>query len=102
MRFIKFISPKSVLIPALFILLVFSSCGHGKFRAAVKEEGKYGYIDESGSYVIDPKFDQAWSFIRGSAVVKEKGLYGLIDQDGKYIVEPTYDSIIPFSSSCMI
>lgn len=86
------------------ILLVFvlSSCGNGKFRAVVKEDGKYGYIDESGDYVINPKYDQAWSFIRGSAVVKENGLYGLIDKDGNYIVEPVYDSIIPFSSSCLI
>ncbi|MDQ3110055.1 MAG: WG repeat-containing protein, partial [Bacteroidota bacterium] len=102
MRITKLLSLKSVIFPALFILLILSSCGNGKFRAAVKEKGKYGYIDESGDYVISPQFDVAWSFIRGSAVVKEKGLYGLIDKDGKYIVEPTYDSIIPFSSSCLI
>jgi hypothetical protein len=101
MQFKRF--PFLVFVPTLFIFLVFiSSCGNGKFRAAVKENGKYGYIDESGSYVIDAKYDEAWSFLRGSAVVKENGKYGLIDKDGKYIVEPTYDSIIPFSASCMI
>ena len=102
MRSIKFISLRSVLISTLFILLVFTSCSNGKFRGVVKEDGKYGYIDESGDYAIDPKFDEAWSFIRGSAVIKENGLYGLIDKEGKYIVEPTYDSIIPFSSFCLI
>ncbi len=102
MQITKSFPLKSILVPALLILLFLSSCGNGKFRAVVKEEGKYGYIDESGDYAIEAKYDQAWSFIRGSAVVKEKGLYGLIDKDGKYIVEPTYDSIIPFSSSCLI
>lgn len=101
MRSIKFISPASVLA-FILLALVFTSCSKGKFRAAVKEDGKYGYIDENGSYAIDAKYGEAWSFIRGSAVVKENGLYGLIDKDGKYVVEPTYDSIIPFSSSCLI
>ncbi|CAN5917321.1 hypothetical protein BH11BAC7_BH11BAC7_14980 [soil metagenome] len=102
MRITKLFSFKIVLLPALFILLFLTSCGNGKFRAAVKENGKYGYLDESGDYAIDAEYEEAWSFIRGSAVVKKNGHYGLIDKDGKFIVEPIYDSIIPFSSSCLI
>ncbi|HET6993185.1 MAG TPA: WG repeat-containing protein [Bacteroidia bacterium] len=96
MRFLKIISP-------VFILLLLNSCGgKGKLRAPVKENGKYGYIDESGSYVVKPEFQDAWPFIRGSAVVKEKGKYGLIDKDGKYILEPQFDSVASFTSACSI
>lgn len=96
MRFHKFLLPIS-------ILFLFSSCGSkGKLRAPVREDGKYGYIDENGNYIVKPKFQDAWSFIRGSAVVKENGKFGLIDKEGEYIVEPIYDSIIPFSSACCI
>ncbi len=85
------------------MLVLISSCGsNGKFRAPVKENDKYGYINENGKYIVKPKFEVAWSFIRGSAVVKEKGKYGIIDKDGKYIVEPQFDSVIPFSSACCI
>ncbi len=92
----------NILMSAFIFALICTSCGNGKFRAAVKENGKYGYIDESGDYVIKPKFQDAWSFIRGSAIVKENGKYGMINKDGEFIIKPTYDSIIPFSSSCMI
>ncbi len=91
-------------IPLLFLIFAFSSCHNsdGKLRAPVKENGLYGYINENGTYVVEPKFQQAWAFIRGSAIVKENGKYGLIDKDGKYIVTPSYDSICPFSSECCI
>lgn len=52
--------------------------------------------------MIDPEFDVAWSFVRGTAVVKESGLYGLIDKMGDWVVEPSYDSVIPFSADCFI
>ncbi|CAN5244920.1 hypothetical protein BH09BAC5_BH09BAC5_16360 [soil metagenome] len=88
--------------PALVLLFLISSCGNGKFRASVKEEGKYGYIDENGKYAIAAQFEDAWPFIRGSAIVKQKGKFGLIDKNGKFINEPIYDSVISFSSSCYI
>jgi len=88
-------------IPAL---LLFNSCGHdaGKYRAAAKSHELYGYIDETGEYIIDPDFEVAWSFVRGTAVVKKSGKYGMIDKMGDWIVEPQYDSVIPFSADCFI
>lgn len=86
------------------LLILFASCGHapGKYRAAVKIHDKYGFIDETGDFVIDPDFDVAWSFVRGTAVVKNDGKYGLIDKMGEWVVEPVYDSVIPFSANCFI
>lgn len=86
------------------IAVLLSSCSHepGKYRATAKQHGQWGFIDETGEFVIDPEFDIAWSFIRGTAVVKEDGKYGLIDKKGDWIVEPQYDSVIPFSADCFI
>lgn len=92
----------SILLLCLSCLLF--SCGHepGNYRAAVKIDGHYGYIDETGEFVIDPSYDEAWVFIHGSAVVKENGRYGLIDKMGNWVTEPVYDSVFPFSPDCFI
>lgn len=88
----------------IFVFLFLSSCGHeaGKYRGAVKSHDNYGYIDETGEFVIDPDFEVAWSFVRGTAVVKQDSKYGLINKFGDWIVEPAYDSVIPFSADCFI
>ncbi len=41
-------------------------------RAAVKMEGKWGFINKKGSFVIPPKYLDAGSFYGGVAPVKEK------------------------------
>ncbi|MCA6362820.1 MAG: WG repeat-containing protein [Bacteroidetes bacterium] len=85
------------------LVLGFASCGKsGKLRGCVKVDGKYGYVDETGSFVIDPAYTNAWSYINGSAVVKKDNKYGLIDVDGREIVAPRWDSVIPFSVQCFI
>jgi hypothetical protein len=92
---------------ALLIILsatLFTSCdgSRGKYLAAAKIHDAYGFIDETGKFIIDPEFEAAWSFIKGSAVVKKDGLYGVIDKSGDWITEPVYDSVIPFSAECFI
>lgn len=84
-------------------VLFFSSCNKsGRLRGCVKINGKYGYVDETGSFAIDPQYTNAWSFVRGTAVVKKDKLYGLIDKNGEEIVKPLWDSVIPFSARCFI
>jgi hypothetical protein len=59
---------------------------------------KWGYIDNKGTFGIEPKYDSAYDFgENGIAIVKEKNLYGIIDQLGKYVLQPKYDSINEFS-----
>jgi hypothetical protein len=57
--------------------------------AVVVIGGKYGYIDESGSIVVEPKFDQAFNFDNGLATVQIADRYGYIDTQGNYIWNPT-------------
>ncbi|OPZ92615.1 MAG: KWG Leptospira [Firmicutes bacterium ADurb.Bin419] len=53
------------------------------------DNGKYGYIDESGNFIIDAKFDDGEEFKEGLAPVKLKEKWGFINKKGKYIWKPT-------------
>ena len=66
--------------------------------------GKWGYIDKSGKFVIEPQFADAFSFSEGRAMVGVPNrLYsiqynwGFIDKQGRWIVPARYDSVSPFS-----
>jgi len=45
----------------------------------VKKGGKYGYINTSGKFVIEPQFDSAASFSEGLAVIEMDSKEGFID-----------------------
>ncbi|EAH9640326.1 WG repeat-containing protein, partial [Campylobacter coli] len=59
----------------------------------VKLNGKYGFIDKNGEFVIKPNFDDAWYFREGLAKVGLNGKYGFIDKSGKIVIEPIFDDI---------
>lgn len=66
------------------------------------ENGLYGYIDQSGDYVIEPQFSEARAFSDGVAFVKtadDPQLWGLIDESGDYVLEPSFCDIGDFSSN---
>jgi hypothetical protein len=48
-----------------------------------------GYIDKSGSLIIQPQFDYAQDFNNGLALVKIKNKIGYIDSSGNFVWEPT-------------
>lgn len=56
----------------------------------VQSGSKYGYINKSGQYQINPQFDKATFFRNGVALVKSGSLWGYIDTKGNYIVNPVY------------
>lgn len=76
---------------------------------AVKVDGKWGYIDESGEFVIEPQFLNAENFqSNGLAIVSaewndENGdtqeLYGVIDKNGNYVIEPQFWKAENFQSN---
>jgi|WetSurMetagenome_2_1015567.scaffolds.fasta_scaffold19281_2 hypothetical protein len=76
------------------------SCSTKEFReglAPVEKDGKYGYIDKSGAFVIVPQFDNAHSFREGLAAAKKDGKFGYIDKSGAFVIEPQFDSAYIFS-----
>lgn len=52
-------------------------------------DGLYGYVDHTGTWVIEPRFIDPGSFVDGVArvFVPEKG-YAFIDERGRYVMPP--------------
>lgn len=60
-------------------------------------DGKYGYKDKSGKFVVEPKFDMvSWLFREGLAIVEINDKKGFIDKSGKVVIEPKFDKAFDF------
>jgi hypothetical protein len=59
---------------------------------------KFGLIDKTGKYIVEPTFTYAGDFSEGAAVVRTKeNKFGFVDKSGKFIVEPKFDWAGSFS-----
>jgi len=61
-----------------------------------QQNGKWGYTDPAGSFLIPPQFDCADPFSEGLAVVELKKRFGYISPDGQFLVQPKYFGAGPF------
>jgi len=52
--------------------------------------GKSGYFDQTGNWVIKPQFENANSFHNGYAMANSRGFWGIIDTQGKWVLPPTF------------
>lgn len=57
--------------------------------------GKYGFIDKSGTLVIPYKYDLVSEFSEGLAPVKLNEKWGLINKNGTEVAPCKYDDCIP-------
>lgn len=69
----------------------------GRFPAY--RDGLWGYIDRSGSWVIEPRFYRADPFSEGLAAVQpcKEGLWGFIDEEGDEVIAAAFAATDPFS-----
>ncbi|MGG3468348.1 WG repeat-containing protein [Neobacillus pocheonensis] len=71
--------------------------GQGRLAFQKEQNGKFGYIDEQGTIVIEPKFSGAQPFIQNRAVVNVledfKDHYGLINLNGLFTIKPNYNRL---------
>ena len=65
--------------------------------AAVKKNGKWGYIDTEGTVKIDYQFDDALSFGQHLAAVKQGRYWGYISVYGKMVISPDFLEAKSFS-----
>ena len=56
-----------------------------------KESGKWGYIDNAGTFVIPAQFDRAQPFSEGLAAVESGGKWGYIDKTGTFVIPPQFE-----------
>ena len=77
----------------------FSGYSEGLARAGVYTGIKWGYIDKTGKFVIEPQFSRAGDFCEGLARVKINGKWGYIDKTGEFIVVPQFVEAGDFSEN---
>lgn len=65
--------------------------------AAVKKDGKWGFIDKDGKVIIEPQYAEAHSFSNGYAAVKKDGKWGFIDKSGKLVIEAEFSDVRDFN-----
>ncbi|HHV28771.1 WG repeat-containing protein [Acetivibrio mesophilus] len=74
---------------------------HEGLAKAKNKEGKYGFIDTTGKWVVQPIYDNAMDFSEGMAAVglfSETERWGFVDKNGNVIVEPQYQRVKSFSN----
>lgn len=68
----------------------------------LEKDGKYGYMDYTGKWKLQPIYEDAGAFMEGLAYLKLDGKYGMIDKNGKTVVPFIYDSIQTTSSGVIV
>ena len=66
--------------------------------AAVKRNGKWGFVDTTGTVRIEFTFDDALSFGQHLAAVKIGDYWGYISRDGRLAIEPVFQIAKSFSN----
>ncbi len=65
--------------------------------AAVKKDGKWGYVDQTGAVRVRFTYDAAADFSEGLAAVCIGELWGYITKTGAMAIEPSFDQTDPFT-----
>lgn len=65
----------------------------------IEIDGKWGYIDGMGNYVIEPMYDYISPYVSDSGLqsVRLGGKEGFINKDGEIVLEPIYEGVYPFN-----
>ncbi|MBN1819152.1 MAG: WG repeat-containing protein [Prolixibacteraceae bacterium] len=66
--------------------------------------GKCGFINTDGNYIINPQFEYATRFFGDIAFISIDDKYGIIDKKGKIIVNPQFNNVLmlPAKNSQMV
>lgn len=78
----------------------YSDCGleFAEGMLPIAEDGKWGFVDKEGNWVIEPAFDYALSFSEELASVKDVKTrkWGFVDKEGKWIINAEFEAVGSF------
>ena len=86
----------------MVLLLNFIFSANAQELALANIDGKFGYINKKGEWVIQPKFKVAKSFSGDLAIAVEGKKWGFIDRKGNWVIEPQFDKAKNFSSGIAV
>lgn len=99
---------KKTIAFAILFLLLLSACSTAQLstretpRNIKQIKWKYGFIDKTGRFVIEPEYDLAWPFSEGLASVLIGKRWGYIDKTGKVVIQPGFYKAFPFSEGMAV
>ncbi|HYE78866.1 MAG TPA: WG repeat-containing protein, partial [bacterium] len=73
------------------------AAGIGDTLLPAPAEGRWGFINQRGQWVIAPRFREVGRFREGVAPASWRGLFGFIDRRGEWVIKPVFDVAYPFS-----
>lgn len=71
-------------------------------KAAVRIEGKWGFINRNGVIVIPPQYDEVGNFVKNRAEIIIDGKSGIINESSDTIIQPQFSRAIPFTDDVVI
>jgi hypothetical protein len=89
-------SKKIIIAPQYTDVLHGFSEGLAAVAIGEKDKKLWGFIDNTGQWVIRPSYGDASKFYEGLASVKENNKYGYIDKKGIFIIKPQFDAAYSF------
>jgi hypothetical protein len=89
---------KIVFLIILFSLFINSIDGLGQnLRPKTGQNGKYGFVDNTGKEMTPFKYDWVYEFSEGLGRVQLNDKYGFVDKTGKEVIPLEYDFARKFS-----
>lgn len=85
------------LILTLLMLSLNVLASDAELKARLGSNGKWGYADCNGKFIIPPRFETAGEFIEGMGLVSSLKKFGYVNDKGKLIVFPQFDDARNFS-----
>lgn len=83
---------------ARYIILLFSlliglqqATSQTVLRARIKQNEKWGVIDDKGKFIVKPKYEHISEYSEGLAEVRIAGKSGYIDQNGKLVISAAFN-----------
>lgn len=68
----------------------------------LEKDGLYGYLTNTGAWILQPEATDAKPFLEGVAVVQMEGKYGAINTDGEYVIPCKYEYVSNVSSGTLV